>query len=258
MRKRKWPVVLGLVLTGLWVLVPTAILFYEAGGHFRSMDPNQWGDFLSGIAAPPALLWLVIGYFQHGKEIELQQEELRRQVQETAHLVAQSERHAEATEELVQITRTNQEAEKLHQLHESSPKFELVEIVIGKETCEAIMINLGGAAHKVKTQHAAELPQVDCRFASTLKNGDQGTVVIHGIPTGSTAAPVRFSLQCFDVRGYEHFFQFELQLFREESRCTLHQVTHAAFEHFTEPITDKDGTVAHEPRTRMVPLPGSI
>ena len=58
------------------------------------MDLNEWGDFLAGAFAPLAFFWLVIGYFQHGKELRLntkalktQEEELRRQVKETARLV---------------------------------------------------------------------------------------------------------------------------------------------------------------------------
>ncbi len=75
------------------------------------MTPNEWGDFLAGGTAPLALLWLVIGYFQHGEGLSLntealktQQEELRRQVEETASLAKNSERQAKAAEKLAHIT----------------------------------------------------------------------------------------------------------------------------------------------------------
>ncbi len=84
---------IAFALTGVWILafvVGVCLRFNDAG----TMPLNEWGDFLAGSFAPLALFWLVIGYFQHGEELrlntkalELQHEELSRQVKETARLV---------------------------------------------------------------------------------------------------------------------------------------------------------------------------
>ena len=75
---------LGIALTVGWVLVFSVVICFHVSDA-AAMTLNEWGDFLAGASAPLALLWLVIGYFQHGRELHLntraletQQEELRR------------------------------------------------------------------------------------------------------------------------------------------------------------------------------------
>ena len=106
--------VLGLVLTAAWV-VAIAIVLHLKAGDIPGMTLNAWGDFLAGVSAPLALLWLVIGYFQHGEELRLntraleaQQEELRRQVNETATLAKSAERQARAAESLERLRRSSE------------------------------------------------------------------------------------------------------------------------------------------------------
>ena len=97
---------IGFGITLAWGLL-CAGLFLWRFEDTRVMTLNEWGDFLAGMAAPIALFWVVIGYFQHGEELrlntralELQQEELRHQVEETATLARSAERQAKASEEL--------------------------------------------------------------------------------------------------------------------------------------------------------------
>ena len=86
--------------------------------------------FLPEGPAPVALLWVVIGYFQHGEEIrlntevlKLQQEEFRRQVEETATLARNAERQARATEHLAQLSKTEQERDALREALAAEPEF---------------------------------------------------------------------------------------------------------------------------------------
>lgn len=62
------------------------------------LEPNNLGDMLAGLAAPLALFWLVIGYFQQGEELELQRKELELQRNEVAKLTIESARQAKAIE----------------------------------------------------------------------------------------------------------------------------------------------------------------
>lgn len=49
---------------------------------FKALPANGAGDFLAGIFAPLAFLWLVIGYFQNNIAIQIQSEELTNTVKE--------------------------------------------------------------------------------------------------------------------------------------------------------------------------------
>jgi hypothetical protein len=85
--------IIGFVITVIWLGV-IGIIYEMAPDKVLSL--NEWGDFLAGIMAPLAFLWLVIGYFQQGKE-------LAGQVKETALLGEYMLRQAMATEEQVRL-----------------------------------------------------------------------------------------------------------------------------------------------------------
>ncbi|MEE9339820.1 MAG: hypothetical protein V3U87_17245 [Methylococcaceae bacterium] len=94
------------------------------------MELNAWGDFMAGLSAPLALLWLVIGYFQQGEELRLntkalkaQYEELKRQVAETALLAKNSERQAVASEMLAMFNKNEIEREELQKKLDAQPVF---------------------------------------------------------------------------------------------------------------------------------------
>ena len=100
-----WLTSLGIGLTVVWLGSFALVLYFQSSDGMR-MSLNEWGDFLAGASAPLALLWLVVGYFQHGKELRLntealrlQQDELERQANETRRLARAADRQAIATEE---------------------------------------------------------------------------------------------------------------------------------------------------------------
>ena len=96
--------VLGVGLTALYV-VPFGIGVWVNWSKAVLMSLNEWGDFLAGVSAPVALLWLVVGYFQHGQELRLNTEALRHQQEELKRQAEEAARLAKATEELVEETR---------------------------------------------------------------------------------------------------------------------------------------------------------
>ena len=120
---------LGLLFSALWL--SSNVFFVVFTTHeVTAMTLNEWGDFLAGASAPLALLWLVIGYFQHSEELRLntkaleaQQEELRRQVQETATLAENAKRQAQATEHLVQLNKADREREARREIRKAQPHF---------------------------------------------------------------------------------------------------------------------------------------
>ena len=59
--------IIGLSLTDVWLAIVIIGRFckWDNGSH-SVMSLNEWGDLLAGVSVPLALLWLVVGYFQHG------------------------------------------------------------------------------------------------------------------------------------------------------------------------------------------------
>ena len=118
-------------VTGIWLaIVIIGVLVILNTTSQGVMSLNEWGDFLAGVSAPLALFWLVVGYFQHGEELRLntkalkaQQEELQRQVEETAILAKNSGRQASAAEQMTQLTKIDQENEVNRKFKEAQPIF---------------------------------------------------------------------------------------------------------------------------------------
>lgn len=132
---------IGFILTAFWLGVFAVI---GLSTDTSRMGLNEWGDFLAGVSAPLALLWLVIGYFQQGDELRLntkaldaQKEELRRQAEETRRLAeiqtdqaeatlrfAESqEKLAAATERMWQLSEAEAERQRQQRISEAKPLF---------------------------------------------------------------------------------------------------------------------------------------
>lgn len=72
--------IFAFIFSVLWILagIGYGLICPE---QFAALKPNEYGDFFAGLFAPLAFLWLVVGHFQHGKEIKNQAEEIAKQQQ---------------------------------------------------------------------------------------------------------------------------------------------------------------------------------
>lgn len=120
---------IGILLSIAWCGVFAALLTWK-WDSISTLKLNEWGDFFAGAVAPLGFFWLVLGYLQQGEELRLstealraQQEELRRQVIETATLAKNAERQAAATEQLALATKNEAQRALLKEESESLPLF---------------------------------------------------------------------------------------------------------------------------------------
>lgn len=84
---------LKLIGWGLTLLY-LAVLTYLGWGRWDSlqtMDLNAVGDFLAGAGGPLALLWLILGFYQQGEELQRSTEALKLQADELRNSVAQQQ-----------------------------------------------------------------------------------------------------------------------------------------------------------------------
>jgi hypothetical protein len=92
----------GIALTALWLVSGILILAIGAQWH-GGLRPGEWANVFSGLFAPVAFLWLVLGFVQQGQELKLstqalmlQVEELKNTVQHQGELVAISRQQVDA------------------------------------------------------------------------------------------------------------------------------------------------------------------
>jgi len=100
---------LGFIFTFSWfflwlVIIPLAL--YQANNgvfEFKNIALNTVGDYLAGIAAPIAFLWLVLGYRQQGKELSNSNKMLRLQHKELQNSVKAQNDQADSMKKQLDI-----------------------------------------------------------------------------------------------------------------------------------------------------------
>ena len=185
-------------LTGVWCFL-FVLGLWRKFEDVSVMSLNEWGDFFAGAAAPLALLWLVIGYFQHGEELRLstqalyaQQLELQRQVEETAQLV-------EATKENVRIMHARD-------AREAAPQFRKTGTISGRGRFSVKIQNIGAEVRDVKLQchgpHEYRLPERE----NMPRGAEIEFSVLHG--NAPLIYPINFEVSCVDGLDNIHNIKF--------------------------------------------------
>ena len=72
---------IGLALTAFYVAGLVLYLWLQ-GQNPAELKLNELGDFVGGLSSPLAFLWLVLGFFQQGREIRLSRQALHLQMRE--------------------------------------------------------------------------------------------------------------------------------------------------------------------------------
>ena len=198
----------GIVFSAMW-LIGCLFIVIAHSDEISAINLNEWGDFLAGVTAPLALFWLVIGYFQHSEELrlntkalEMQQEELRSQVAETALLVEAAKDQADAAHQDLQFNR-------LREAREAKP--DLVSCggsSIGR-TIRANAKNRGGEAHDIKihfdSPHELTFSPIDL-----LESNGDAVLTIRQCNNQALEFPIRFVIDCTDRIGNGHHMEFTL------------------------------------------------
>lgn len=118
---------LGKIGFALTVIYLTAILILQWDKiiDVQKLNLNEFGDFLAGLFGPVAIFWLVLGFFQQGKELKnsvaalnLQAEELKRSVEQQTSMV-------EVASAQYRLDQSAAEAEAAAKLAAADPLFQL-------------------------------------------------------------------------------------------------------------------------------------
>ena len=200
--------ILGFFLTAVLLLAFGAAIYLKSSAA-EAMALNEWGDFIAGAFAPLALLWLVIGYFQHGEELRLntealrmQQMELQRQVEETAHLVEAANRQALAAQQDLQH-RQEREA------REAEPEFILgTSGSFSSEQATIYLQNRGGEARDVSLHYDGPY---QFKFRPRPYIESNGTANFSFASRGKQPLdyPIRFRITSTDRLSHRHNQDFE-------------------------------------------------
>ena len=195
-------------MTIIWVVTFGGIIHLNFSDAV-AMSLNEWGDFVAGAASPLALLWVVLGYRQHGEELrlntealKLQQVELQRQVEETEQLVKAANMQA-------QTMQTDLKERQSRDAREAAPEFVSDGVSSSSEGITVTIRNRGGEARKVKLHYDGPYQY---RFSRTdlLESNSTAKLVFEQKHNPPLQVPLTFRISCIDRLGHEHNSQFTL------------------------------------------------
>lgn len=147
------------IATISWILF-WVVFIYIGRETASALKPNEWGDFFSGISAPLAFLWLVVGYFQQGDELNLntrallkQEEALQLQVQELKQSVDQQKELVKVTQEQLDIDKANAQRVRDKEKEQAYPRIRMQHIsmnrLLNPEECVEYRIVLANNGHDI-------------------------------------------------------------------------------------------------------------
>ncbi|MBW8184453.1 hypothetical protein [Shewanella nanhaiensis] len=110
---------IGVIISCLWLLIIGSLLALK-WSDVINLTLNEWGDFLAGVTAPLAFLWLIIGYGLQRKELKanteallFQRNELASQAKELSAQTKHMAESAKAASDQARYTRRKQTQERL-------------------------------------------------------------------------------------------------------------------------------------------------
>lgn len=209
MKKLKY---FGFIGSFAWLGTFALILLFKADDLSR-LTLNEWGDFLSGVTAPLALMWVVIGYFLQGEELRLntealksQQQELKNQVAETAVLAANSERQAVAAEQMASATLEEKQRIAIKEIADSLPIFRPVDGTQSGASLRTKIRNAGATVSALTTTAENSAITVTITPKDVFEGGAEGKLRIEG----ATAFPLFFTISFTDKYGRSHTKRYEM------------------------------------------------
>lgn len=125
---------LSLIIVSVATIIYLLFIFKATElSEFVDLELNAKGDFLAGVFAPLAFLWLVFGYYQQGRELklntkalELQARELQISNESLKQQVKEMEKSVEAQRNLFELTQLQYHTSIEEKLESKRPKFGLI------------------------------------------------------------------------------------------------------------------------------------
>lgn len=140
-----WITIAYLLVLGIYAIVQRESVL--------AMLPNEFGDFLAGVASPLAFLWLVLGYLQQGEELKQNTHALNMQVEELKATVGHQKTLVEETQSQYRFERDKERERRRMERLRGQPSFAVSfsrRLLVGEKTVwECVVLNVGQPAAKV-------------------------------------------------------------------------------------------------------------
>ena len=167
---------LGFALTGLYFAILLTLLAVN-DVSFRDLTANEIGDFLAGAFSPPALLWLVLGYFQQRAELAQNTRALEIQSEELHNSVRQQKRLVKLTKDQVELETDRREEERRRNAMEELPALAVSVDERHVDGCdvdvEVMLRNQGECARELRLSSPSDRVEVVDEHLEAIDTGER-------------------------------------------------------------------------------------
>lgn len=146
--------IFGIVGTFIYIGV-IVFIRWSSFPKLATMPLNEFGDFCAGVFGPLAIFWLILGFFQQGRELQQSTKALELQAAELNNSVQQQKELVEVSREQVEAALKALQYEQQKQIDSAKPVFVFSDVGGSYDgsrvrTFEKIAINTGGPVTQVK------------------------------------------------------------------------------------------------------------
>jgi hypothetical protein len=171
----------GVAATVVW-LATGIYLMVVRGDHSNLPKPNEWGDIFAGLAAPVAFLWLVLGFLQQGRELQLSTKALELQVTELKNSVEQQQELVKVTREQLAANVAEIERTRQDEIRAAAPFFSLSTTGYSSGSDgirhDLVLVNTGATATELNFQYVPPLSHVPWADLPMLGKGETAKSVL--------------------------------------------------------------------------------
>ena len=173
---RRW---MGIGISVIYISL-SVVFAVARWDDFKTLTPNELGDFLAGVFAPLAFLWLVLGFFQQGDELRQSSDALWLQGQEL-------QNSGEQQRDLVNVTREQLAFERERLDHEANE--------LWRQAQPDLIILISGHAGGERGGRKMLLRLLNRGAACTDLTLTRGDELIQRMPMCATGAEFSFNIQ---------------------------------------------------------------
>ena len=209
----------GIKATAIYLIVffggiPVAALF-----DLIALGPltlNEVGDFFAGAFGPLAIFWVVLGFFQQGKELRNSVETLKLQASELANSVEQQRELVSVSRDAITFEKNEKRFSEEKRLAGLKPRFEYIIVASSRAGIEHYtyrfeLRNHGGDAFQVKWTYTYQNIVVFTQEQPAIKNGEKwSNTRVEMYQKSEITGVIAVALKCKDREGND--IEEEVQL----------------------------------------------
>ena len=201
-------------LAGLFTSIYISSVIIIAGlraEEICNLPLNELGDFLAGVFGPLAVLWLVLGYYQQGRELKISSQALVAQCVELSNSVSQQQQALEVSTDQMRLAKAKHELELLEIEESIRPRIDVAYVNSGisnsGEWLNFSFLVINAAAYGLRVCWSDGSAEYELLAAGYIGMQAREKFQVN-FPRNDADASFNITVSCRNVRGRAYAYHF--------------------------------------------------